>query len=174
MLTLILASIALAAAAPAAAPNPLAPAAQGKVECYTPDTAKKTCKSLAAYRPKADGGYDNMALAMLQANPLITMQILSPVRVKNGQVCGPVRDQDIDGARFAINGGAATLEQSAQLREQVRTRMARLKGGEVCTLYLPAPNGMRIARAIENGKPRPELDQKVIWVTEADGYRVAP
>jgi hypothetical protein len=175
MLTL---SLLLAAAAappkPAAAPNPLAPAAEGKLECYSPDAAKKTCKSLAAYRPRPDGGYDSLSLIILQPNPLVTLQMVSPVRVRNGQVCGPVREADIQQASFQVNGQAVTPEQTAEMRGKVRALMAPLLGKEVCTQYLPAPDGARIARSVEAGKPRPELDQKVIWISQSDGYKVAP
>ena|SRR5436190_6920241 len=165
----------LAAAAPAASPaNPLAPAAQGKVECYAPDLARKTCKSMAAYRPQADGVYANLAVIMLQDKPLVVMQMLSPVRVRGGQVCGPVRDQDIDQATFEINGAAAPPDATAELRGKVRAQMAPLIGKEVCTQYLPGSGGAHIARNSEAGVVKPELDQKVIWVTKADGYKVAP
>lgn len=161
-----------AASAPA---SPLAPAAQGKVECYSPDMAKKTCRSMAAYRPTPEGGFANLAIVLLMEKPPVIMQMTSPVTIKNGQVCGPVRNADIDGAKFEAGGSAMTLEETANLRNQVRTQMADVIGKEVCTAYLPSKTaGAKTARAFYNGVAQPKLDQLVIWVTREDGFRVAP
>ena len=48
--------------------SPIAPAAQGQLQCYTPDVARRTCRSLAAYKSKANGAIDNTAIVLISQN----------------------------------------------------------------------------------------------------------
>lgn len=155
--------------------DPLAPAAQGKVQCYSPDPARKTCKSWATYEPAAGGGYNNTAYVLVSTNPAIVMKITSPVVVRNDQVCGPIRSSDFDTAEFQVMGRAMPPAETSQARSQMRGAMAAMIGKEVCTAYLATKTAnMMTARASYDGVPRPELDQTVAWVTLGEGFRVAP
>src|SRR5437899_11866948 len=84
----------------ASLPDPIAPAANGQLQCYSPDTARKTCNSLASYKPGANGTIDNIAVVLISKDPVITMEAVSPVEIKAGKVCGKIRKQDIDVAKF--------------------------------------------------------------------------
>src|SRR5260221_465758 len=80
----------------ASLPDPIAPAASGQLQCYSPDITRKTCSSLASYKPGANGTIDNGAVVLIWNDPVITMEIVSPIEVKASRVCGKVRGQDID------------------------------------------------------------------------------
>src|SRR5207248_11155960 len=58
------------AAAPTTAtlPDPIAPAATGKLQCHTPDVSHKTCNSLAGYKIGPDGAIQNTALVLISKN----------------------------------------------------------------------------------------------------------
>src|SRR3954462_1704587 len=83
-------------------PDPIAPAASGQLQCYVPDTTRKICASLAGYRANPNGGIDNIATVLLSKMPVVTMETVSPVEIKMGQVCGKIRRQDLDVAKFTV------------------------------------------------------------------------
>jgi len=100
------------------------------------------------------------------------MQTTSPVTIKDGQVCGFIRTEDIDEATFSIDGAAASPEQTAKLRAQIIAVFEKgIFGHEICTAYVPDGDGF-IAKATIDGVAQPKMDQRVIWVAPKDGYRV--
>jgi hypothetical protein len=58
--------------------SPITPAAQGQLQCYTPDVARRTCRSLAAYKSNANGAIDNIAIVLISQSPSISMTTVSP------------------------------------------------------------------------------------------------
>src|SRR5262249_7986718 len=82
---LFIAIVLIAAETPAADPNdPWAPARSGKLQCYTPNVAKKTCHALAQYNFAPDGGIENPAEVIISEKPLIIMKGTAPVVVRDG------------------------------------------------------------------------------------------
>jgi len=51
--------------------------------------------------------------------------------------------------------------------------MQQFVGHETCVGYAPIGTAL-LATSTLDGVPRPDMDQKVIWVTKSEGYRVAP
>src|SRR5262249_27051392 len=161
------ASSCLLLAAPAFAdppklPAPIAEANQGRMQCFEPNKAAKTCQSFAGYKPSASNGIDNLAIVLISPKPMIVMQIVSPVAVKNGKVCGPVRAGDVDKATFTVGGKPASATQTTQLRQQMKTSMKAMLGRDICTAFLPK-DGQLLARGSVDGVDKPEMDQHVIW-----------
>jgi hypothetical protein len=156
----------------ASLPDPIAPAAQGQIQCYSPNTARKTCDSIAAYKAGANGAIDNIAVVLISKDPLITMEAMSPVEIKADRVCGKIRKQDIDTAKFRVRGQLLDGTQAAPLREQMQRAYMNIFDHEICTAYLDQGGGVLLAKATMDGAPMP--DQKVIWVSPNDGYRVSP
>jgi len=154
-------------------PDPLAPAASGMLQCYTPDVAKHVCQSLAGYRKRPDGSYDNAATIMLSPSPLVIMETETPVTIDAGAVCGAIRKQDIDTAVISVNGQKLSDTDAATARSQIATGMASLIGKRICTTYVP-DGAQLIAKATIDGEAQPAMDQKVIWVAPADGFHVGP
>src|SRR3954465_9365342 len=99
-------------------PDPIAPAASGQVQCYMPDTARKTCASIAGYRRNASGAIENTATVLISKDPVVTMETVSPVDIKMGQVCGKIRRQDLDAAKFTLGGRPLDAQQAAGIRAQ--------------------------------------------------------
>src|SRR5580692_13113070 len=153
--------------------SPMAPAAQGQLQCYTPDVAQRTCRSLAAYKSNANGAIDNIAIVLIWQSPSISMTTVSPVVIKANQVCGLIRPRDIDAARFALGDRPADPAQTATLRQQMQSAMKGFFGHEICSTYVPA-DGSLLAKVTVDGASQPTMDQKVIWVSPTDGYKVSP
>lgn len=153
--------------------EPLAPAFTGQVQCYQPDAARKTCASIGAYERDADGTIQNTATVLLRPQPLILMRSRAPVVVKNGAVCGVIAERDLQAATFSIDGEAADAANAEALRRAVGPGYAPLLNREICTAY--EPNGQEMTGRVSiDGKRQPALDQRVRWVSPAEGFTVAP
>jgi hypothetical protein len=164
--------VSIAQAAPLAAP--LQPANDGKLECNSPNPAHRTCRSLATYKPRPDGRIDKTVVGLITPIPIVVvMTTVSQVMIKNGQVCGPLRREDYQAASFTFGGKPAPADQGRMLSDQMVQAMGPMIGTEVCIAY-ETSGGTTTARASFGGVRRPQADQTVIWVSPADGYKVAP
>lgn len=163
------------AAAPAFAQDndPLAPARQGQIQCYEPDVARKTCQSIGSFEFGENGVIQNTAAVLVMPNPVVIMRTVSPVTVRDGGICGPLRLDDINRAQFAINGRPATDTDTQNLRAQFAQQLSPLINVETCISLTPVDGGFRADTAM-NGRVRPELAQRLIWIHPDDGYAIAP
>ncbi|QIG78558.1 hypothetical protein [Stakelama tenebrarum] len=165
-------SILAALAAPQAA-DPLAPAREGKMQCYAPDIAAKTCKALAGYELQPDGSYANTALVLLGISPVITMETVTDVIVRDDAVCGYTTEDDLRTATIRVDGAPMTGAPADSFRDQLVSAMSSAIGPEICTRYLP--DGDRLRTEITyDGEVGADTAIPVIWVSPEDGYRVAP
>ncbi len=162
---------ALAAAAYAA---PLTPAAQGQIQCYVPDTAKKTCMSLAYYVARDDGGFDNRSVVLLNKSPVVTLDTTTRVTLKDGAVCGAIRAEDIAAGKVTVGDHLMTPEEASPVLNSITQGLSGIIGHEICTVYVPDASGKLVAQASMDGKRQPEQDQPVLWISPSDGYTVAP
>src|SRR6201989_2400368 len=107
-----------AALAQATAPlgaDPLLPAWSGQIQCYAPDTARRECNSIGAYRKGPNGVVLNEATVLILASPPVVMTTVAPVRVKDGAICGTMSREDVATSTFTVSGSAASAEQTAAL-----------------------------------------------------------
>ena len=155
----------------AALPELIAPAGEGMLQCYSPDTSRKTCRSLAGYGAGPNGRIDNIAVVLISADSPVTMETVTPVEVKGRQVCGRISSQDIDAAKFQIGGAPADPTLAASLRESVKHALQGMFGKEICTTFVQDGEAV-IARGTADGERL--TDQRVIWVSPEDGYLVGP
>ena len=151
--------------------DPLALAREGRLSCFTPDLAAKTCRAMGAYSFHHDGSIESEGVVIINFDPLIVMTITAPVYVRDEMVCRPLRLADLDGAVFEIEGAPATAEQTNALRVQMRARMAPMEG-EICSAYVRDGDGFT-STGYFNGRRHSGLDDRMIWVRPEDGYTVA-
>lgn len=149
-------------ATPAA--DPIAPAWSGQVQCFMPDEAHKQCGSIGIYRRGQDGEILNEAIVAIAKSPVIIMQTVAPVEIKNGLICGVIASADVEKSMFSVDGADATDEQAASLKQSMSSAMQPLFGHEVCT----SPAG----EAFVDGAHVPQMDQPVRWVPADGGYSV--
>lgn len=153
-------------------PAPIAQAANGQMQCYQPNPATKSCQSLAGYRAGANGMIDNTAVVMIAPKPLITMETVMPVEIKNGQVCGKMQAKDIAAAKLTVDGKLVEGPQTDALRQRIGAAFTPMLDREICTAYV-ADGGGFVAKATDNGAPM-SVAPRVIWVSPGDGYKVGP
>ena len=171
-LTTLLLAIASGAAA-ATLPVPIEPASSGKLQCYVPNPATKSCQSLAGYQSAPKGVILSPMTVLVAPSPAITMKTVTAVTIKVGQVCSVLQAGDVAVAEFTVDGAPASPEDSAQFRSQMLGVEKSILGKEICTAFTPDGAAMQ-ARIFVDGVAQPALDQKVIWVSPADGYKVQP
>lgn len=168
MILALLATMAVASSYP----DPLAPAADGKMQCYTPNAERKTCRSIGAYSANGDGTFTNTATILLSSEPVIVMESLTPVSIKAGAVCGTLKAEQVAAARLTMNGKALPAEEAQPILTQISTAMQNVFGKEICTTYVPSG---------EDFVTKVTIDGAASWgndtvkrVAPGDGYTVAP
>jgi hypothetical protein len=163
----------LASVAVRAETDPLADARTGKLQCYAPDAARKTCKALAAYVFGADGTITNPAVVLVAPQPIILMHVNAPVAVRDGAICGVARAEDIDSSSIEVAGHPATPEEEGPIKARIKTSIEPRMGKEICTSYLPSGDHLT-AQVTVDGTLQPQMAAAVIWVGREEGYRVSP
>jgi len=174
---LALAAASVTAPAPAAQatalPEPIALGSSGRMQCFSPDRATKTCAALAGYTAGADGAIARTETVLLSRRATLTMVTVSPVTIRDGRLCATLHGHDIEMAGFALDGAPVDEAKQAALRKSVLASFQDIVDHEICTRF--APDGSAFdAQITMDGLPKPGLDQTVIWVSAADGYKVAP
>lgn len=165
--------LAMAAAAAAAPINPLEPAERGQLECSDPDPRRKTCTSLSSYRLEADGYYTAIATVLMMEEPRLTLAIGIRLRLVSGEVCGRLTPADLGRAKVTAPERTFRLKEEAFLLAEM-TKLWQAMGmldRELCSTYRQDGQEFVTRTSIE-GQARPDLDQRIRWVSPQDGYRL--
>lgn len=153
--------------------NPLAPAASGQILCYKPDTAQKTCHSIAEYSALGGGSYTSKATILVSKSPLVVLRSATPVHEEGGAVCGVITEDQLSASTLIVNGNEMSADEAAPLLALGVSALDKIIGKNICTSYSDGNGGLE-ATATVDGQSRPDLTQSVLWVSPSDGYRVAP
>jgi hypothetical protein len=97
------------------------------------------------------------------------METVSPIEIKAGQVCGKIREQDIDAARFSASGHLLDMKQTELLRQQLKFAYKDVIDHEICTTYV-SDERFRAARAI--ARPRERQSQRKSKTENDPGARI--
>ena len=165
MLSLTLALL----AAGQAAPDPLAPARAGKVQCVSPNREKKTCLAIASFVVKPDGTFDSVVRVMVNPAPAITMETHAGGTVEGNGTCNIIRTEDYAAATFTMNGAPMDETMAATIRPQVTAAIAPMVGKKGCSIER-TEGDMIVSEVTLDGVAHPEMTQKLIWVSPSDGY----
>ena len=161
----------LAVAAPY--PDPIAPAADGKVMCFRPDAARKTCASTGGYTDNGDGTFTNVGTMLISARPVTVVQVRTLATLRDGAVCGAIHAADISAATVTVDGTTLSPEDAQPILDRLlATVFSGIVDYQVCTTYV-SRGGQLMSKASLNGQPF-GIDAVVKWVAPGDGYRVAP
>lgn len=151
----------------------LAPAREGRLQCFEPNVTTKTCQSLGGYQFAANGAIDNVAWVLIMPQPVVIMRINSAVVVRNNAICGPLSAADIARATFTVDGAPASEVDTRDLRTGLTEQLSPMLNQESCLTMTADGDGFR-AETTVGGTPQPQQTQHVIWIGPNDGYRVAP
>lgn len=169
---LLIALLALAAAPQDA--GPLEPGRAGKLQCYGPNIAAKTCTAIGGYRFEADGTIFNDARNQINATPAIVLHATGRVYVKDGAECARTDNRAEEITRIDVDGTPLQGEQFNAARTQIAANIGAVLGdGEFCSTYTPNPDGTLTASVSINGVARPEFESTVLWIEPDAGWTLA-
>jgi hypothetical protein len=154
-------------------PTLIGPAADGKVQCFSPDPARKVCASITRFAPGAEGVIGTATTAVIGREPPVTMTTSSADTIEGARLCGVTQAADLVGATFTIAGAPADPAKTETLRDAVAKGMSPLVGHKICLTFVPDGSQFMVHTSLDD-LPRPDLDQRMAWVSPADGWKVAP
>lgn len=173
MLSLSLALLGAVAASAGAEENPLALAESGSVQCFEPDDEKKTCRSIAAYRPLGEGRYETVSTVLISRASSMTLETVTPVEVKKGAVCGLVTAEEVANGKLRLADRLLAPDEARPYLETLQKSLKALIGKEICTSYAGAPGGL-LAKVLVDGVYRAGTDERVKWIGPNEAYSVSP
>ena len=156
-------------AAAAALAGPLAPAAEGKLECDSPDVARKTCQGLIRYFVAENGTVMAEERVLLVSDKRIIMEATDPVVIRGEAACGVLSEASLDKVAITVEGEPAEERLAIDMRDFFKILVKDFFGKEVCTTYAPGPRGS-IATSRVEGVPEFDSKEEILWVAPDDGY----
>ena len=153
--------------------DPFAPAKAGKLECFAPNSEKKTCLDMTRYTWEANGQILEEDEYAISTNPLITAKNKDYVEIANGEACQVVSAPKILGANYFRDGVRVLESEEAQFRQRDLRQMSSLVGKRLCMSLSPY-EGLFIAEYSIDGIPRPSATNRLKWISPDEGYVLAP
>lgn len=154
--------------------GPLEPGRAGKLQCYGPNVAARTCTAIGGYRFQPDGVILNDARNMIGASPAIVLYATGTVYLKDGAECARSENRAEEITRIDVDGTPLEGEQFQTVRQQIAANISAVLGdGEFCSTYHPNPDGSLRATVAINGVERPEFESTVLWIDADAGWTLA-
>jgi hypothetical protein len=153
-------------------PDLVGPAAQGKLQCFMPNRERRTCLSLAGYQPDGKGGFLSTAEILVEPDPLLTMRMTAPVVIREGTICGPLREESYEKAEFLSAGKPFESKRKYEILAALLEASASMFGREICTRYTVSGDHL-VAETMLDPTDANRVTMDVIWVSPEEGYRVA-
>jgi hypothetical protein len=153
--------------------GPLTPARDGKIECFSPSSEHKTCVAITRYTWISNGDIIAESDFALNANPLISLKMTSEAFLEEGDLCGVLQQQSVDGMTFFKNGVLMNEDEAADFRGPMTSRFATIIGRRVCEDHAPY-GSLIVTQYTIDGSPKPELTSRLKWISPDEGYVLAP
>lgn len=147
--------------------------ALGKLQCYLPDVATKTCVAIASYTRQADGSWVNLAdqLAPIPSSP--RMLTRTHVKIEGDTICGPIKRDDILHSEFILPTGHLPPEDAARVATMLADAMAPVLDRVICTRYKHQDSSVMAEISID-GVRQSSLDEPIAWIDADAGYTLRP
>ncbi|MDB5677145.1 hypothetical protein [Sphingomonas bacterium] len=152
--------------------DPLAPARRGLIRCSIPDTARKTCRTFGRYSLKSGDRY-LVDVRGLTTNDGLVIEYRASGAVERGAICLTLTENIIGQAQFIKSGVTLTNAALAAARQRTIDFLYPLLGKKICSRDRRDGTGTRAEVSVDDARI-PELDKPVRWISEGDGYTIAP
>jgi hypothetical protein len=153
--------------------DPFAPAKVGKLECFAPDSEKKTCLDMTRYTWEANNQILEEDEFAFSANPLITARSKDFVVINRCEACQVVSKDKVLEATFFRDGVQVSDSEQTQFRERHLQQLNSIVGKKVCMSLSPY-GGVFIAEYSIDGNPLPAATNRLKWISPDEGYVLAP
>jgi hypothetical protein len=157
------------------APDPLAPARDGKLLCITPNVAAKSCNAISSYAWGADGAILSETRSIINAAPMIVLVSRTPVTMRGDLECSSTAGYAGQIAAVEVDGQPLAGEQLDGVRQMIAGQLSAALGeGEMCSSWgHPGADGVIDYTVTMDGTPKPELAGAALWIGADEGWRVA-
>lgn len=145
----------------------------GKMLCSNPDTATKTCSTIASYTRREDGTFVEKGEVLISPDQPITLGMSMVVRVDGDAICGTMELTDLQKAAVRVDGMPLPPDRNEAALSKLIEKLKPMAGRKVCEGLQVEDGQLMKYGQVERvdlklpGKP-------VSWISPAEGYRVAP
>jgi hypothetical protein len=98
--------------------DPLAPAKEGKLWCYEPNSENRTCGSFSRFEWDAAGNIWEEDEIAFSANPLVSMKVRATTTLEGISICQVLAEETFQNAIFMVDGKTATADEDMAYRKQ--------------------------------------------------------
>ena len=151
----------------------LAPAKEGKLWCYEPDSENKTCSSFSRFEWDGAGNIWEEDELAISANPLVTMKVRDSTTIEGNSICQVAKEDTFQKAVFLVDGNPAPADQDRTYRETYGTYFAPFYGKKLCLDISPYEN-VFITQVTIDGTPYPSATSRLKWISADEDYVLAP
>ena len=156
-----------------ASEDPLAPAKEGKLWCYEPNSENKTCSSFSRFEWDAAGAIWEEDEIAFSANPLVAMKVRATSTLEGVAICQVIAEETFQNAVFMVDGKPATADEDMAYREKYGSRFAPFYGKKFC-LEISPYESIFITQVAIDGTPYPSATSRLKWISPDEGYVLAP
>jgi hypothetical protein len=150
---------------------PLAAANDGKLICVEPQPETKTCNELIRYTVGDDGIVQAHTIGALDEDALVIWEGSAPVEIKGGQICDRSRPEDLKHHQVRIQPGTKGLPNAETYKAFLYATVTAMQHHDLCIDFVPDASGV-LLKYIFNGAQSTMPDERAIWVSAEDGYKV--
>jgi hypothetical protein len=116
-----------------------------------------------------DGGVVAMAAVRISDRPLTIVQTVTPVTIREGQVCGDLQDTRI--SQLMIDGKPARPEEANEVRDAMQEAWREDFGKPSCSRYTAEGDLLTVETTVD-GVLRPDSRRRMMWVDPDSGFGV--
>jgi hypothetical protein len=156
--------------------DPLAPVREGKIQCTTPDPARKTCSGFTWASILPDGRLRERTVHTLGNSPVYATESVTVSTLENGQFCARITMDDINNARIVRASAPHAAVNDRNLYIIFKQGMVdALLGKKYCAqVYRNSDTGDWMSVGTLDGEFAGELMILFSWISPGDGYRLKP
>jgi hypothetical protein len=149
--------------------DPLKPARSGRIQCHNPDLANRRCESITRFMFLQDGGVVAVSDVRLGVDPLMILQTATPVTVREGMVCGDLKDSRV--SQLTVNGGPARPEEVREVKGATQEAWREDFGKPRCSHYIAEGDLFTVETTVD-GVSLPEFRHRMMWIDPDSGFAI--
>jgi hypothetical protein len=154
--------------------DPLAAARAGQVQCLDPDPAARTCRGMAWFDVRADGGVQVRQITILANMPAMAAEVRFPLKREGAALCGMMTEAHIANHRIVSSRAPFAPVRDEQLYLVYREALvATLLNRKLCS-YHYTRDGDALGQEVGtiDGQFAGELMSLYSWIDPKAGWRL--
>ena len=145
----------------------------GRMICSNPNDGAKTCSAISRYEIVDGAALRETTEVLLSPKQPMTLQLTVKARLEKGAICGQLSLDDLEDGIVRMNGTPLERQKNKLVMASLSEGLAPLAGRTICEV-LRFEDGRLLKYGQMEGMDFRLPPKPVRWITEADGFRVAP